>query len=128
MQERGNTNAKFMGTASTPPTHPPPNPCRAVQERGNTNAKFWGASILEALGGERHWYQVALRQLSGMLVLVFARNKLKVWAWLALLLCGRLCVCVRERVVGGEGRAGQVCGWVDGLASVWLRLGSDEIK
>ncbi|GAB4822767.1 hypothetical protein N2152v2_009813 [Parachlorella kessleri] len=47
------------------------------QERGNTNAKFWSASILEALGGEQRWYQLALRQLSGMLVLVFARTNLK---------------------------------------------------
>ncbi len=49
-----------------------------LQERGNTNAKFWSASILEALGGEQRWYQVALRQLSGMLLLVFARTSLKV--------------------------------------------------
>lgn len=34
-----------------------------AQERGNTNAKFWGAGVLAALGGERHWHQVGLRQL-----------------------------------------------------------------
>lgn len=34
-----------------------------MQERGNTNAKFWSAGLLEALGGERHWHQVGLRQL-----------------------------------------------------------------
>ncbi|KAL4853623.1 Type II inositol polyphosphate 5-phosphatase 15 [Chlorella vulgaris] len=48
-----------------------------MQERGNTNAKFWGAGVLQALGGDRHWHQVGLRQLSGMLVLVFARNNLR---------------------------------------------------
>jgi hypothetical protein len=49
-----------------------------VQEKGNTNAKFWSVSLLGALGGERHWHQVGLRQLSGLLILVFARNNLKV--------------------------------------------------
>ena len=34
-----------------------------MQEKGNTNAKFWGAGVLSALGGERHWHQVGLRQL-----------------------------------------------------------------
>jgi hypothetical protein len=34
-----------------------------MQERGNTNAKFWGAGVLGALGGDRHWHQVGLRQL-----------------------------------------------------------------
>lgn len=39
----------------------PPSPL--PQERGNTNAKFWSSSVLAALGGERHWHQVGLRQL-----------------------------------------------------------------
>ena len=34
-----------------------------MQEKGNTNAKFWSAHVLAALGGERHWHQVGLRQL-----------------------------------------------------------------
>ena len=34
-----------------------------MQERGNANAKFWGVGVLAALGGERHWHQVGLRQL-----------------------------------------------------------------
>jgi hypothetical protein len=34
-----------------------------MQERGNTNAKFWVGGVLRALGGERHWHQVGLRQL-----------------------------------------------------------------
>ncbi len=34
-----------------------------MQERGNTNAKFWSQGVLSALGGERHWHQVGLRQL-----------------------------------------------------------------
>lgn len=34
-----------------------------MQERGNTNAKFWSTGVLTALGGERHWHQVGLRQL-----------------------------------------------------------------
>ncbi|KAL4426187.1 hypothetical protein ABPG77_007469 [Micractinium sp. CCAP 211/92] len=48
-----------------------------MQERGNTNAKFWSQGVLSALGGERHWHQVGLRQLSGMLILVYARNHLR---------------------------------------------------
>lgn len=48
-----------------------------MQEKGNYNAQFWSNSILSALGGDRHWHQVALRQLSGMLVLAFARNSLR---------------------------------------------------
>lgn len=48
-----------------------------MQEKGNTNAKFWGASVLSALGGEARWYQVGLRQLSGMLIMVFARTQLR---------------------------------------------------
>lgn len=48
-----------------------------MQERGNYNAQFWSNSILSALGGDRHWHQVALRQLSGMLVMAFARNSLR---------------------------------------------------
>ena len=34
-----------------------------LQERGNNNAKFWSTSVLAALGGDRHWLQVGLRQL-----------------------------------------------------------------
>lgn len=63
----------------TVPCPHPPTPClslppvalaaakdafsQRMQERGNTNAKFWSAGLLEALGGERHWHQVGLRQL-----------------------------------------------------------------
>ena len=44
------------------------------QEKGNANAQFWSNSIATTLG--RSWYNVSLRQLSGMLVLVFARSNL----------------------------------------------------
>ena len=48
-----------------------------LQEKGNANAHWWGRRCLAALsegrsGGE--WQQVGLRQLSGMLILVFARK------------------------------------------------------
>lgn len=48
-----------------------------MQERGNANAQFWATSVLNALGGDRHWHAVGLRQLSGMLIIVFARNNLR---------------------------------------------------
>ncbi|RMZ54465.1 hypothetical protein APUTEX25_002041, partial [Auxenochlorella protothecoides] len=50
-----------------------------MQERGNTNAKFWSGAVLRALGGEAAWQLVGLRQLSGMLVLAYARHDLKEW-------------------------------------------------
>ncbi len=52
-----------------------------MQERGNTNAKFWSGAVLRALGGEAAWQLVGLRQLSGMLVLAYARHDLKVIVW-----------------------------------------------
>eukprot|EP00889_Picochlorum_renovo_P000771 jgi/Picre1/27801/NNA_000765.t1 len=42
------------------------------QERGNANAQFWVNTTSASLG--RHWYHVSLRQLSGMIVMVFART------------------------------------------------------
>ncbi len=48
-----------------------------LQEKGNANAQFWSSAILTALGGDRHWHQVGLRQLSGMLIVAFARNNLR---------------------------------------------------
>lgn len=48
-----------------------------MQEKGNANAQFWSGAVLTALGGERHWHQVGLRQLSGMLVVAFARNNMR---------------------------------------------------
>ena len=51
---------------------------RCVQEIGNSNAQWWSKRLLEALaGGAGAWCQVGLRQLSGMLVLVFARAGLR---------------------------------------------------
>lgn len=47
-----------------------------LQERGNANAQFWSSFVLDALS-EKHFHQVALRQLSGMLIMVFARNNLR---------------------------------------------------
>ena len=46
------------------------------QERGNANAQYWMTAVLSTLG-TRTWYHVALRQLSGMLILVFARKDLE---------------------------------------------------
>eukprot|EP00890_Picochlorum_soloecismus_P001963 jgi/Picsp_1/2768/NSC_00996-R1_type i inositol- -trisphosphate 5-phosphatase 12-like len=44
------------------------------QERGNANAQFWVNAIASSLG--RDWYNVSLRQLSGMLIAVFAKKDL----------------------------------------------------
>lgn len=44
-----------------------------VQERGNANAQSWSASVEAALGGA--WARLGLRQLSGMLILVYVRKK-----------------------------------------------------
>lgn len=48
-----------------------------LQEQGNVNARFWSERCLDALGGGSHWYQVGLRQLSGMLLMVYGRLHLK---------------------------------------------------
>lgn len=45
------------------------------QEKGNANAQFW-ANALSSTLGSRNWYNVSMRQLSGMLVIVFARSNL----------------------------------------------------
>lgn len=47
-----------------------------MQEKGNANAHWWGRRCLRALSAApgAAWTQVGLRQLSGMLVLVFARQ------------------------------------------------------
>lgn len=44
------------------------------QEKGNANAQFWLNSLSTVLG--RSWYNVSMRQLSGMLIIVFARSDL----------------------------------------------------
>jgi hypothetical protein len=49
---------------------------RAPQERGNANAQSWSASVEATLG--REWVRLGLRQLSGMLILVYARKHLLV--------------------------------------------------
>jgi hypothetical protein len=50
----------------------------ALQEIGNSNAQWWSKHLLLALDGSPGaWCQIGLRQLSGMLILVFARSQLK---------------------------------------------------
>lgn len=49
-----------------------------MQEKGNNNGQWWANQLLLALGGPRLWRQTGLRQLSGMLVIVFARTELEV--------------------------------------------------
>ncbi|KAK9832480.1 hypothetical protein WJX81_000147 [Elliptochloris bilobata] len=49
------------------------------QERGNANAKAWQAAVQTALGGEAVWPRIGLRQLSGMLIMVFARAHLQMF-------------------------------------------------
>ena len=44
------------------------------QEKGNANAQYWANAISSVLG--RSWQSVSLRQLSGMLILVYARSDL----------------------------------------------------
>ena len=49
-----------------------------LQEIGNSNAQWWSKHLMLALdGGAGGWCQIGLRQLSGMLILVFARSRLK---------------------------------------------------
>lgn len=52
--------------------------CDGLQEKGNNNGQWWAAQLLLALGGASRWGKFGLRQLSGMLVLVFARTELQV--------------------------------------------------
>ena len=49
-----------------------------VQERGNANGQWWEKQVLAALEGNRRWGRVGMRQLSGMLILVFADMILQV--------------------------------------------------
>ena len=42
-----------------------------LQEKGNNNAQWWQGQILNSLGYDK-WKPVGLRQLSGMLVMVFS--------------------------------------------------------
>ena len=51
--------------------------CMLSQEKGNNNAQWWQGQVLATLGPER-WMRVGLRQLSGMLVMVFALSSLSV--------------------------------------------------
>ena len=51
--------------------------CLLSQEKGNNNAQWWQGQVLSTLGPER-WMRVGLRQLSGMLVMVFALSSLSV--------------------------------------------------
>ena len=50
------------------------------QEKGNNNAQWWQAQVMSTLGSDR-WMRVGLRQLSGMLVMVFALSSLSVRSW-----------------------------------------------
>ena len=47
-----------------------------MQERGNANAQAWNSAIQSAVG--EGWQRLGLRQLSGMLVLVYIRSDLLV--------------------------------------------------
>ena len=51
---------------------------RLMQEKGNTNGQWWATQLLLALGGPKAWHHCGLRQLSGILVVVFARTELEV--------------------------------------------------
>lgn len=51
----------------------------SLQERGNANAQYWSGMVQQALeAGEptAGWERVGLRQMSGILLLVFARREL----------------------------------------------------
>ncbi|KAG2453429.1 hypothetical protein HYH02_001652 [Chlamydomonas schloesseri] len=52
---------------------------KTMLERGNQNAQWWAAELLAALttaGGGAAWSRVGLRQMSGMLAMVFCRTEL----------------------------------------------------
>ena len=49
-----------------------------LQEKGNNNAQWWQNMLLKSLGSHRQWFRVGLRQLSGMLIVVFAVGTLQV--------------------------------------------------
>ena len=52
-------------------------PC--LQEKGNNNAQWWQQQLLGRLGSTGgSWMHVGLRQLSGMLIMVFALTSLQV--------------------------------------------------
>ena len=52
-------------------------PC--LQEKGNSNAQWWQQQLLGRLGSTGgSWMHVGLRQLSGMLIMVFALTSLQV--------------------------------------------------
>ena len=48
----------------------------SLAEKGNANAQWWASSLGDALGGPRAFARVGLRQLAGMLVIVYARTHL----------------------------------------------------
>ncbi|KAF5835728.1 Endonuclease/exonuclease/phosphatase [Dunaliella salina] len=49
---------------------------RAALEKGNANAQWWSEQLLSALGGPEMFTRVALRQMSGILMITFCRNAL----------------------------------------------------
>lgn len=51
---------------------------KSMLEKGNVNAQWWYSNLWTVLCKQGQWARVGLRQLSGMLVLVFARDSLKV--------------------------------------------------
>ena len=61
----------------TPPS-PPPSPAAhpAPQEKGTQNAQWWAGEVGAALGGPDAFVRVGLRQMSGILVIVYCRKAL----------------------------------------------------
>ncbi|KAL6758609.1 Endonuclease/exonuclease/phosphatase [Haematococcus lacustris] len=49
---------------------------KGALEKGNANAQWWADQVLRALGGADAWARCALRQMSGILVMVFCRRVL----------------------------------------------------
>ena len=49
----------------------------ALQERGNDNARFWYNRVSDFLPSNS-WMRIGLRQMSGLLLLVYARNEIQV--------------------------------------------------
>ncbi|KAK9861838.1 hypothetical protein WJX84_010900, partial [Apatococcus fuscideae] len=49
---------------------------RGMQERGNDNARFWYNRISDFLPSNA-WTRIGLRQMSGLLLLVYARNEIQ---------------------------------------------------
>lgn len=79
-----------------------------MQEKGNQNGQRWAKNFLCALDkGNREWEHLGLRQLSGMVIMVFAKTALKVKQHLHRLLPFMLPACECCRCTPAQGKESQ---------------------